>query len=108
MYTLEDVLAADTATATGGNKCFLGAGAGSFSLMGCNCELMPNVNLTTDSILTQTAKVDDDGTASLHPHKSTEFALLMNLLVHSGQVHAFISLCLLCQLPYLFLAVPRH
>jgi len=63
---------------------FLGAGAGSSRLAGCNCELMPNSNLATGEIHTHFAKMKD-GAPVLERYMSNEFGLLANLLATEGK-----------------------
>eukprot|EP00037_Helgoeca_nana_P019285 m.187699 g.187699 ORF g.187699 m.187699 type:complete len:317 (-) comp24800_c0_seq1:208-1158(-) len=63
---------------------FIGAGAGSSRLGGCNCELIPNSNLASGEICTHFAKMKD-GVAVLERYMSNEFGLLANLLATEGK-----------------------
>jgi len=63
---------------------FIGAGAGSSKMTGCNCELMPNTNLTTGEIHTHYAKMED-GKPTLTRYASNEFGLLANVLGSEGK-----------------------
>eukprot|EP00040_Diaphanoeca_grandis_P005596 m.33596 g.33596 ORF g.33596 m.33596 type:complete len:315 (+) comp16844_c0_seq2:203-1147(+) len=63
---------------------FIGAGAGSSKMTGCNCELMPNTNLTSGEICTHFAKMVDDKPV-LERYSSNEFGLLANVLASEGK-----------------------
>lgn len=68
----------------------LGAGAGPFHVVGCNCELMPNLSYDGKEVvnLTKIARVRNDENMSALcedvPERSTECALMANLFGSEG------------------------
>ena len=80
LYNLQEI--ADEVGLPGAS--FIGAGAGSSRLAGCNCELMPNSHLGTGKICTHFAKMKD-GVPTLERYMSNEFGLLANLLASEGK-----------------------